>query len=91
MEKHLFSNLKDSDFDAIIFLGDRKYISTIFSLFYLRKYNIPYLFWFHGLHNNKNTLNNFIIFKFYNLFKNNGFVYDDKAKRIRSFIIKSIN
>lgn len=75
-------NSKEEKFDAVIFLGDWKFISTWLSVFYLKRKGIPVFFWSHGLLNELNTINNRIKMFFFNRFKNGGFVYDNRAKHI---------
>lgn len=79
-QKNLLKVLKLNNYDAVIFLGDWKYISIFISLFYLKRKNIPFLFWSHGILNTKRTLNNFLKLSFFKLFDKGGFVYDNRAK-----------
>lgn len=74
--------LAKNKFDAVIFLGDWKFLSTWWSLSYLKKRQIPVLFWSHGILNETKTLNNRIKLYFFNKFQFGGFLYDNRAKNI---------
>src|SRR5690606_25039530 len=72
--------LKDGEFDAVVFLGDWKFLSTWAALVYLR--HKPCFFWSHGILNRRKSLNNYIKLKFFKLFRCGGFLYDNRAKNI---------
>lgn len=81
-QKDLIRKIKDNNFDAVILFADWKYLSTWGVISYLRKRNIPFLFWSHGMLHDKPSITNKIKMFFFTLFDNGGFVYDNRAKRI---------
>lgn len=81
-QRGLAKHIKSGKYNAVILFADWKYISTWFIIPYLYKNNIPFLFWSHGLLNNKPSINNNLKMLFFKLFVHGGFVYDNRAKQI---------
>lgn len=74
--------LRSEKFDAVIFLGDWKYLSTWWANFYLRYRGTPTFFWSHGLLNNAKNINNTLKKLFLETFSNGGFLYSKKSRDI---------
>lgn len=79
-QKNLVKVLKENRFDAVIFLGDWKFISTWFAVSALQKIGVHCLFWSHGLLNKSRSLNNSLKFLFLEKFRDGGFLYSHAAK-----------
>jgi glycosyltransferase involved in cell wall biosynthesis len=80
-QKKLNSVLKNNRFDAVIFLGDWKFISTWFAVRSLQKNGVHCLFWSHGLLNKHKSLNNSLKYWFLERFRDGGFLYSHAAKQ----------
>lgn len=79
-QENLNGVLKNNSFDAVIFLGDWKFISTWFAVRSLQKSGVHCLFWSHGLLNKKKSLNNSLKYWFLKRFRDGGFLYSHAAK-----------
>ena len=81
-QNRLLRILNNNKFDAVIFLGDWKFLSTWLAIFFLRFKKTPTLFWSHGLLDNQNSINDKLKLFFLSLFSHGGFVYSYSAKKI---------
>lgn len=79
-QKDLLRHLSQGKFDAVIFLGDWKFVSTWVAIGMLKLKGIPTLFWSHGLRSTRDSLNEKLKLRFLKSFSHGGFVYDTYAK-----------
>lgn len=80
-QKNLLRNLKDNDFDAVIFLGDIKFISTWIALILTRLKGRKAYLWGHGLYGKERWLN--LKVKLLLLKLANGiFLYNNRARQL---------
>src|SRR5690606_9203900 len=70
----LLKHLKSTNFDAVIFLEDWKYLTTWMVNSYLKIKRVPTYFWSHGLLNTKKTVNNILKTYFLKTFSHGGFL-----------------
>jgi glycosyltransferase involved in cell wall biosynthesis len=79
-QKGLSGRLSQGKFDAVIFLGDWKFVSTWVASGMLKLKGIPTLFWSHGLRSTGDSLNEKLKLTFLKSFSHGGFVYDSYAR-----------
>lgn len=80
-QKGLFTILLNRKFDAVIFLGEDRIISTWIALFLMRLFDKKAYLWSHGLYGRESTIRKKLRVLFYKL-STGIFVYNNRAKEL---------
>lgn len=81
LQLNILREIRKNHFEAVIIYGDWKFLSTWYTIVYLKLKGVPVLFWSHGFRKDKKSLNDFIKERYFNLF-DGGFVFDNRAKEV---------